>query len=205
MPKRVDHDLRKRQIADALLRVADSVGLHAAGMREVAAEAGMSVRLVQYYFETKERLLLFGLQHLGTLFHHRIQARLASMGDEVGPRVLVKTILEESLPADRESRTLHHVYTAYHVLALTDPKLAAQPFLKGPNALEAALIEQLRLAFGSEPVRLSDLRLEVVGLMALTAGLGTSVLAGQRTAADARKVLRHHLDRLFKALDENVP
>jgi AcrR family transcriptional regulator len=205
MPKRVDHDLRKRQIADALLRVADSVGLHAAGMREVASEAKMSVRLVQYYFETKERLLLFGLQHLGTLFRCRIQARLASMGDGSDPRALIRAILEESLPTDRESRTLHHVYTAYHVLALTDPKLAAQPFLRDPNALEASLIEQLRLALRSKPARPSDLRLEVVGLMALTAGLGTSVLAGQRTASDARKVLRHHLGRLFKALDEGSP
>jgi AcrR family transcriptional regulator len=28
-------------------------GLHATGMREVAAEAGVSLRLVQYYFGTK--------------------------------------------------------------------------------------------------------------------------------------------------------
>jgi DNA-binding transcriptional regulator YbjK len=34
-------------------------GLHAAGIREVAAEAGVSLRLVQYYyFGTKEELLL---------------------------------------------------------------------------------------------------------------------------------------------------
>ena len=67
MPKRVDHEERRRQIADALLRTAATRGLHATGMREVAAEAGVSLRLVQYYFGTKEELLLFAMQQLAEL------------------------------------------------------------------------------------------------------------------------------------------
>ena len=67
MPKRVDHEERRRQIADALLRTAATRGLHAAGMREVAAEAGVSLRLVQYYFGTKEELMLFAMQQLAAL------------------------------------------------------------------------------------------------------------------------------------------
>ena len=39
------------------MRTAAARGLHATGMREVAAEAGVSLRLVQYYFGTKEELL----------------------------------------------------------------------------------------------------------------------------------------------------
>jgi hypothetical protein len=39
VPKRVDHDERRRQIADSLVRTAATRGLHATGMREVAAEA----------------------------------------------------------------------------------------------------------------------------------------------------------------------
>jgi len=50
--KRVDHEERWRQIADAPLRTAAARGLHATGMSEVAAEAGVSVRLVQCYFGT---------------------------------------------------------------------------------------------------------------------------------------------------------
>jgi len=58
VPKRVDHEERRRQIADALVRAAAARGLHATGMREVAAEAGVSLRLVQYYFGTREALML---------------------------------------------------------------------------------------------------------------------------------------------------
>ena len=61
MPKRVDHEVRRKQIAEALVRIAGQRGLHAVGMRDVAAEAGISLRLVQYYFQTKEKLLQIGL------------------------------------------------------------------------------------------------------------------------------------------------
>jgi AcrR family transcriptional regulator len=44
------------------VRTAAKRGLHATGMREVAAEAGVSLRLVQYYFGTKEELLLAAMQ-----------------------------------------------------------------------------------------------------------------------------------------------
>jgi AcrR family transcriptional regulator len=54
VPRRVDHAQRRRQIGEALLRIAHTRGLQAASMREVAAEAGVSLRLVQYYFHTKE-------------------------------------------------------------------------------------------------------------------------------------------------------
>ena len=57
MPKRVDHDERRRQIVRALWRIAERGGLGAVSFREVAAEAGVSVRLVQYYFGTKADLL----------------------------------------------------------------------------------------------------------------------------------------------------
>ena len=50
MPRRVDHEARRRQITDAVVRLTVKGGLPAATFREVAAEAGVSVRLVQYYF-----------------------------------------------------------------------------------------------------------------------------------------------------------
>lgn len=80
MPKRVDHAQRRTEIAEALIRVAGRRGLAAAGMRDVAAEADVSLRLVQYYFETKEKLLFFGLQLLAERFAERVAARVAAAG-----------------------------------------------------------------------------------------------------------------------------
>ncbi|KOY54240.1 MULTISPECIES: TetR/AcrR family transcriptional regulator [unclassified Streptomyces] len=197
MPKRVDHEERRSQIAEALVRVAGRRGLHTVGMRDVAAEAGVSLRLVQYYFQTKENLLLYGLQHLAAGLGARVAQRLRAVGENPGPRAVIEALLMESLPTDEASRTFHVVYTAYAALALTDEALAAQPFIDNPNAAEDALTGLLQQAVDAELAAPdTDARTEAISLLAMSAGLGTSVLVGQRTHESAASVLRHHLDRL---------
>jgi len=203
MPRRVDHEERRRQIADALLRTAAARGLHATGMREVAAEAGVSLRLVQYYFGTKEELLLAAMQQLAARFGARATARFrqaGGSGSPASPRDVIAAILAESLPADEERRTFHLVYTAYLALSLTDPALAIAPLVKNSGAVTGVLAAQLRAAkaAGDTPANL-DPDLEALSLMAMSAGLATSVLAGQSTAGQAQAVVDYHLDRLFPA------
>jgi AcrR family transcriptional regulator len=203
MPKLADHDQRRTQIADALLRIAGSTGLHTVTMRSVAAEAGVSVRLVQYYFATKEQLLHFTLTHLAQRMAERVQARLRRAEAGAGPRAVIDAVLTEALPTDEESRIFHLVYTAYAVLAVTDPALAAQRFMDAPNAMEEFLLGQLRAAGAAGDLAPGiDPRAETVGLLAMSAGLGTSVLLGQRGVDDAQRVLRYHLDRIMPRADE---
>ncbi|GAA3173476.1 MULTISPECIES: TetR/AcrR family transcriptional regulator [Streptomyces] len=199
MPKRVDHDERRAEIGRALVQVAARKGLHAVGMRDVAAEAGVSLRLVQYYFHTKENLLLHGLQQLTEGFGERVTARVRAAGENPGPRTVVEALLMTSLPTDEESRAFHLVLTSYALLAVTDEALAAQPYLQRPDAAEDAvtgLLEQAREAGLLAPD--ADARTEAVTLLALAAGLGTSVLTGQRTPESATAVLRHQLNRIFR-------
>ncbi|WP_200301736.1 TetR/AcrR family transcriptional regulator [Streptomyces adelaidensis] len=227
MPRRVDHTQRRTEIAEALVRVAGRRGLHAVGMREVAAEAGVSLRLVQYYFETKEKLLLFVLEQLTERFGERVSERLRAAGDasgsgpdpgpgggpgggsgggpgggtggRTGPRATVEALLLAALPTDDESRTFHHLYTSYAVLAVTDPSLAAQPFIKRPDAAEEALAGLLRQARDADLLRPgADPRLDAIGLLAMSAGLGTSVLVGQRSQESAVAALDHCLNRVFR-------
>ncbi|URN16189.1 MULTISPECIES: TetR/AcrR family transcriptional regulator [Streptomyces] len=199
MPKRVDHAERRAEIAGALLRVAARRGLHAVGMRDVAAEAGVSLRLVQYYFETKEKLLLHGLRHLTGRFGERVAARVRAAGADPGPRAVVEAMLTAALPTDEESRVFHLVYTSYAVLSVTDRALAAQPFVRDPDAAESALVGLLRQAEEEGLTRPGvDPRLEAVSLLALSAGLGTGVLVGQRGPEEAAAILGHHLDRIFR-------
>ncbi|MET9655746.1 TetR/AcrR family transcriptional regulator [Streptomyces sp. NPDC006510] len=198
MPKRVDHEERRGRIAEALVRVAGRRGLHAVGMRDVAAEAGVSLRLVQYYFGTKEKLLLYGLQHLTDRFTARVGARLRADDRAPGPRATIEALLLTSLPTDEESRTFHLLYTSYAILSVTDEALAAQPFIDNPDAAEDALTGLLRQA---QEAGLADpgvdARTEAIGLLAMAAGMGTSILVGQRGPESAIEVLRHHLDRIF--------
>jgi TetR/AcrR family transcriptional regulator, cholesterol catabolism regulator len=50
---------KRREILEAASRVFRRRGLQATGMREIAAELGMAVGNLYYYFEDKERLLAF--------------------------------------------------------------------------------------------------------------------------------------------------
>ena len=54
-------------------------------MREVAAEAGVSLRLVQYYFGTKEELLLAAMQRLAAQLSERVMARVKDARPPEGP------------------------------------------------------------------------------------------------------------------------
>ena len=208
VPKRVDHEERRRQIADALLRTAATRGLHATGMREVAAEAGVSLRLVQYYFGTKEELLLAGMQHLAARFAERAMTRIRRLGEtdgQAGPRDIIAAILTEGLPADDERRTFTILYTAYFALSLTDPALAIGPLARSSTAVIDVVAAQLRTAqaAGDTPAHV-DPGLEALSLLALSAGLATSVLAGQSSAGQAQSVIDYHLDRLFPGIPVRV-
>ncbi|MCY0934140.1 TetR/AcrR family transcriptional regulator [Streptomyces sp. H34-S4] len=199
MPKRVDHEERRTQITEALIRVAGRRGLHAVGMRDVAAEAGVSLRLVQYYFQTKEKLLFYGLQHLTDRFTARVGARLAAAGPDPGPRATIEALLLASLPTDEESRTFHLLYSSYSILSVTDEALAAQPFIDNPDAAEnalAGLIGRAQESGLADPE--VDARKEAISLLAMAATMGTSILVGQRGPESAVEVLRHHLDRIFR-------
>ncbi len=203
MPKRVDHEERRRQICAALLRTAAARGLHATGMREVAAEAGVSLRLVQYYFGTKEELMLAAMQQLATQYSERAMARLhrtIGTGHPARPRDIIAAILTEGLPADEERRTFTILYTAYFALSLTEPALALSPLVRNSSAVIGVVAAQLKAAqvVGDMPSGL-DPDTEALSLLALSAGLGHSVLGGHSTPGQAQAVIDYHLDRLFPA------
>lgn len=181
MPKRVDHEVRKRELAAALVRCARARGLHQCGFREVAAEAGVSVNLVQYYFPTKESLLLGGLVHVRAL----ISERLAGLPAE--PRAL----LEALLPTDEASTDLYRVHAAYAALAFTDPALAGQPHADGPDELQPVLTEQLT------GLGVADAALTATSLLALCTGLSAYLTSGFMTADDAVRALHAELDRVL--------
>ena len=59
MPKIVDHEARRAELAAAVWRLASREGLGAVTMRGVAAEAGWSTGALGHYFADKEELLVF--------------------------------------------------------------------------------------------------------------------------------------------------
>jgi TetR/AcrR family transcriptional regulator, cholesterol catabolism regulator len=92
---------KKREILEAASRVFRARGLHAAGMRDIAAELGMAVGNLYYYFRDKEDLLAF------------VQESALSRLLEMAARVRAL-----DFPADQKLRLL----LEEHVVGLNDPE-----------------------------------------------------------------------------------
>ena len=197
MPKRVDHDQRRAEIADALLEIAATRGLQAVTFREVAAAAGVSVRLVQYYFGTKQELLARAMGFLAARLDARVTKRSAELAGPLTRRQVVEVVLTSVLPLDEDSRADALAATAYYAVALTDPSLATAG-VGYPEALVSYLAGVLSAAAGTGELRDGiDPAVEAAVLLALTNGLTSAVLGGMHAPDAARDLLGSHLDRLF--------
>ena len=75
MPKIVDHEQRRRELAEALWRVIAESGPTAVSIRSVAAEAGWSPGSLRHYFQPREELLVFAMN----LSEDRVTARITSL------------------------------------------------------------------------------------------------------------------------------
>lgn len=198
MPKRVDHEQRRAQIAAALLRIAAARGLQAVTFREVAAEAGVSVRLVQYYFETKEQLVVRSLGYLAARLDARIRRRAAELPAPLTRRQVVEVVLTSVLPLDAERRADALASTAAYAVALTDPGVAAAG-VGYPESLVRYLAGVLAAAAETGELRPGiDPEVEASLLLALTNGLTSAVLGGLQSPATAQSLLAVQLDRLFR-------
>ena len=147
MPRNVDHRERRREIIEALWRVAERDGLGAVSFRDVAAEAGVSVRCVQYYFSTKAELLARALQLVGERVVERGLTEMDRLGPEPSPRRLLRAAIVAALPMDDERRTLAMLFFSLYVAAIADKSLRSADALQAPRwtaDFAATLIRQAR-------------------------------------------------------------
>jgi len=191
VPRRADHDARRLQVLTALVRCALRTGVHDLGYRDVAAEAGVSLRLVQYYFPSKHELLLAGLEHVRERITTRIDERLDELPDPSDVRARLTVVLEGLLPVDEDGRDLTVVHHAFGALALTDPTIPASPFSAVNRDLLTTMVGTLtELGIGEGVVER-----EAAALIGLATGLGVGVVFGQFDVELARSALHHHLEQ----------
>ena len=194
MPKKVDHDERRRQITDAVCRITLRGGLHAATFRTVATEAGISAPLVQHYFASKAELLETTQLHVG----ERSTARLLNWIDQTdgSPRQVLGAFLKSFIPADDDSRTAGLMFLALATEAVVSPDRSAK---SGPRQVEVELmltaitgqLERGELRNGVDP------DVEAGLLMALTTGLGQYVMLETMSPENAYATIDYHLDKAF--------
>lgn len=120
MPRIVDADQRRIELADAAARVIARAGVDAASMREIAAEAGWTTGTLVHYFANKHELLDFTLRA-------SIERRSAQRSEraDLSPAEALRATLTSALPTDDDTRVHWIVTVALAGAAASDAMLAA--------------------------------------------------------------------------------
>ncbi|MBN34507.1 MAG: transcriptional regulator [Rhodospirillaceae bacterium] len=100
MPKVVDHDVRREQVAEATWRVIGRDGLDGATLREIAREAGFSTGVIQHYFLDRDDLLAFAAGQIA----ERAGQGIAQAQSELAPGLVrLRAMMLILVPRDLES------------------------------------------------------------------------------------------------------
>jgi AcrR family transcriptional regulator len=121
VPKIVDHEERRREVIEALWRVIAKHGIEHVSTRSVAAEAGWSRGIVDYYFDNMDELLLAGLS---VALEVDLDARREA-AEHPGAEAL-RTMLLQSMPLDDERRLRGKVWLSYLGRAVSDPAICKE-------------------------------------------------------------------------------
>ena len=186
---------RRTEILEAVERLLARGGINAVTMRAVATEADVSLRLVQYYGNTKDELLSAALDRLAEKSIQRWKARTRQQEHE-SPIEAIKAFYDEALPTDQTSRDFHRVGVSMAGLAITGPDVTERIYRRQLSGLEDHLSAVLKSG-GLSAAAARRLALEV---MALAHGVGTLVMTGQLSESDAQALIENYLERLAPQL-----
>ena len=120
MPRTVDTNERRAELAAAAARVIARAGVSGATLREVAAEAGWTTGALTHHFTNKRDLLAFTL---ATSLEQRRERR--ERRRELDAHEALRATLVDALPISEAARLHWTVTVAFCAQAAGDPGLAA--------------------------------------------------------------------------------
>jgi TetR/AcrR family transcriptional regulator, transcriptional repressor of bet genes len=113
MPKIVNHEQRRQEIAKVACTVVASVGFEQATIVKIAAAAGFTTGMIAHYFATKKEIIQAAL-HLSL---KRVEQRLQVEGESL------EMVLANMLPLDQERAEEASFWVAYWGQVLADKEL----------------------------------------------------------------------------------
>jgi AcrR family transcriptional regulator len=117
VPKVVDHQQRRDEIALVACRVVARYGFSQATIVRIAREAGYTTGMVAHYFDTKQDIIVAALR----LILRRIEERLTRGAGE--PQTDLLAVLTEALPVDETRFMECAVWVAFWGQVPTDRRL----------------------------------------------------------------------------------
>lgn len=166
VPKLVDHDVRRREIAQAVWAVIAERGIEGVTLRGVAAEAGVSVGRIQHYHASREELVRDSCRELLKAATQRFEAV-----DDTTPVERLRRLILGRIPTTPEFAIGTSIWLAYEAKSVDDPVIAelVQRGHVGGVREAAALLGECGVA---------DAPAVALRLMATAEGLAIRVLVG---------------------------
>ena len=177
VPKLVDHDVRRREIAQAVWAVIAERGIEGVTLRSVAAEAGVSVGRIQHYHASREELVRDSCRELLKAATQRFEAV-----DDTTPVEKLRRLVLGRIPTTPEFAIGTSIWLAYEAKSVDDPVIAelVQQGHAGGVREATALLSECGVA---EPPAAA------LRLMATAEGLAIRVLVGGLGAGEAAELL----------------
>ncbi|WP_067541834.1 TetR/AcrR family transcriptional regulator [Nocardia crassostreae] len=196
MPKVIDHDQRKAEIAAAVWRLIVDSGVSAVSLRTVAAEAGIVLGSLRHMFPTKADLLGHSMQ----LVHANVEQRVAAHASMSDPHDAALAILLELLPLDDRRNAEMRVNLALIAEAPAHPRLAelAETAQRAVDDLCRQLCALLTRIGDLHPTRDPDT--EAARLHAWIDGTAFGLLVIPADSAEVEQRLRAYLKDLAAPL-----
>lgn len=190
MPKIVDHDQRRVELVEATWRIIARMGVGAATMREVAAEAGFSNGALKPYFPTKDDLLQATFSYVFARTNSRADAAIGGLTGVAG----LRAFCGEILPLDAERLAEARVVIPFWQAAMHDPdkaELSDAAMVQWRGELRERLVAT-GLRPGVEPAAGAE--------ALLTFMMGAQVVAVLDPAFNSAASLRRQLDAILTGL-----
>jgi AcrR family transcriptional regulator len=194
MPRQVDPEQRRAELAEAVWTVIRRDGLQRASVRNVAREAGLSMGSLRHYFASQNELLCFAMGLVGD----RARDRIRSLDPAPGPRQAAEQLLHQLVPLDDERRAESEVWLAFTSHALVDARQRAI-YEQIHDQLYGACVSALTvLADAGQTAEDLDVPLEAARLHALLDGLAVHAVMRPASLPPSRivAIIARHLDSL---------
>ena len=195
MPKKVDPDARREQVADAVIDEIAAHGLRSVTLARIAKRSGLAIGSIRHYFgDTVREVMRFTM---GVLMQ-RAARRAAAMSDD--PVTRIADVVAFAVPTSDQERRENIALLEYRVMARTDPELAAD--MAATSLAGAEVIRSLvREALADRAIDEEALHREALLLFALIEGFSlTSALSSAPLhEKDIRAIVTATMHRLRDA------
>lgn len=190
MPRVVDHEERRWEIVFALWLVIAEHGIEGVSLRQVAAEAGVSMGRIQHYFGTKDALVLAGCTALVQSAYGGYQ----ETGD-AAPRDRLLHIVTQQIPRDAAGRMGVSVWYAYVAKSISHAAVR-QVLAEARRGAEEECVRLILADRGADGGTGDEAALgQARRLLALADGLTLRVLVGDLEPAEAVAMLEAEVGR----------